>query len=170
MNPIIDKCDYVVYLKSNGVDSDGKIIKSSAYLAETPEFFARARIEYTPTFIKEFTAENLTKAIQEGINKKREIEGATVTSFEVQQKQNETKDLNFEELKKEFNQIVASIPGVADPNGTTEEGIKFKQYWIPKIESITERYLGKGGKVNNCNENQVEALFLIVNDLKEEVN
>lgn len=167
MNPIIDKCDYVVYLKSNGIDADGRVIKSSAYLAQTNEFFARARIEYTPTFIKEFTAENLKKAIQEGIDKKRELENATVTTFVEQQKLNEIKELDFEELIKEFNNIVANIPGSSDTNGLTEEGKKFKMFWVPKITQITERHLGKGGRVSQCNENQVEAISLIVDDMKE---
>ena len=167
MNPIIDKCDYVVYLKSNGVDAEGRVIKSSAYLAQTNEFFARARIEYTPTYIKEFTAENLTAAIQEGINKKREIENATVTSFEEQQKLNSVEELNFDKLISEFNNIVANIPGSSDINCTTEEGIKFKEYWAPKITQITEKNLGKGKKVSQCNENQTEALSLILADLKD---
>ena len=167
MNHIIDKCDYVVYLKSNGVDAEGRVIKSSAYLAQTNEFFARARIEYTPTYIKEFTAENLTAAIQEGINKKREIENATVTSFEEQQKLNSVEELNFDKLISEFNNIVANIPGSSDINCTTEEGIKFKEYWAPKITQITEKNLGKGKKVSQCNENQTEALSLILADLKD---
>lgn len=167
MNPIIDKCDYVVYLKSNGVDSENHVIKSSAYLAETPEFFARARIEHTPTFIKEFTAENLTAAIQEGIQKKRELDNATVTTFEEQQKLNTVKELNFEQLLKEFNNIVANIPGSSDKDGLTEEGNRFKEYWAPKIIQITEKYLGKNGRVSLCNENQVEALSLIVDELKD---
>lgn len=167
MNPIIDKCDYVVYLKSNGVDAEGRVIKSSAYLAQTNEFFARARIEYTPTFIKEFTAESLTEAIQIGIDKKRQLEGATVTSFEEQQKLNTVKDLDFDSLKSEFNNIVANIPGSSDLNGATPEGIRFKTYWAVKINQLTEKHLGKGGRVSTCNENQAEALSLIVDDLKE---
>lgn len=167
MNPIIDKCDYVVYLKSNGVDSDGKVIKSSAYLAQTDEFFARARIEYTPTFIKEFTAENLTKAIQEGIDKKKEFDNATVTSFEEQQKLNTVKELDFYELKDEFQKLIGSIPGSNDPTGKTKEGIEFINQWAPKIVQITEKNLGKGKKISQCTENQAEALSLIIDELKE---
>lgn len=169
MNPIIDKCDYVVYLKSNGVDDEGRVIKSSAYLAQTNEFFARARIEYTPTFIPEFTAENLTAAIQEGIDKKREIEGATVTSFEEQQKLNTVQDLDFNKLRSEFDSLVSNIPGCSDINGLTPEGQYFKSYWAPKIMQITEKNLGKGGKVSQCNENQVEALSLILDELKDAI-
>ena len=69
--------------------------------------------------------------------------------------------------KTEFSNIVANIPGSSDVNYVTEEGIKFKEYWVPKIVQITEKNLGKGGRVSNCNANQVEALYLIVEELKE---
>lgn len=167
MNPIIDKCDYVVYLQSNGVDSEGRVIKSSAYLAQTKDFFARARIEYTPTYIKEFTAENLTAAIQEGIDKKRELDHSTVTSFAEQQKLNTVEELDFDKLIAKFNTLIANIPGSSDTDCATEEGVKFKTYWAPKIVQITEKHLGKGGRVSQCNENQVEALSLIVDELSE---
>ena len=168
INPIVDKCDYVVYLKSNGVDSDGNVIKSSAYLAETNEFFARSRIEYTPTYLKEFTAENLEAAIKEGIRKKAEIEGAKIVTFEEQQAQNTVDELDFNALLVEFNELIASLPGYGKSDDT-EDGMKFKTFWTPIIIKITESYLGKGGKVSNCTENQVEALSLIVKDLKEEI-
>lgn len=167
MNPIIDKCDYVVYLKSNGVDSKGNVIKSSGFLAQTKEFFARARIEYTPTFLPEFTAENLAAAIQEGIDKKRELENATVTSFSEQQKLNTVEQLDFNEIMNNFKNLISSIPGNNDATFLTKEGQKFKNYYAPKITQITEKYLGKGKKVFQCNENQVEALFLIVAELTE---
>lgn len=167
MNPIIDKCDYVVYLKSNGVDSEGRVIKSSAYLAQTDQFFARARIDHTPTFIKEFTAENLTAAIQEGINKKKSLDNATITTFEEQQKLNKIEELDFDSLVKRFNDIILSIPGSNDINCTTPEGETFKTFWYPNICQITETYLGKGGKVSQCNKNQVEAISLIIKDLED---
>lgn len=170
ISPIIDKCDYVVYLKSNGIDEEGRVIKSSAYLAETKDFFARSRIEHTPTFIKEFTAENLTNAIQTGINLKKQIDNAIVTSFSEQQELNKINELDFDSLKKEFDTLITTIPGWDDQNGQTEIGIKFQQYWQPKITQIIEKYLGKGKKVSQCTSNQAEALDLIIVDLKELIN
>lgn len=166
ISPIIDKCDYVVYLKGNGVDSDGRVIKSSAYLAETEDFFARARIEETPTFIKEFTAENLEKAVQIGINAKRE-RGSVVTTFEEQQKLNYVPELNFDELKIKFTELTSSIEGSDDPAGETEAGKVFIEYWKPRITQVIEKHLGKDRKVSQCTPNQTEALSLIVRDLQE---
>ena len=44
---------------------------------------------------------------------------------------------------------------------------KFNLYWAPRITQITESYLGKGNTVNKCSRDQVEALDLIVADLKD---
>ena len=78
-----------------------------------------------------------------------------------------TSKLDFDELVTQFNTIIANIPGSADAAGTTEEGKKFAEYWVPRITEITDKYLGKGKKVNQCSREQVEALDLIVDDLKE---
>ena len=63
LNPIIDNCDFVIYLKSGGTDEDGKVILSTAYFAETKEFFARSRFTECATELYPFTAEGLEKVI-----------------------------------------------------------------------------------------------------------
>ena len=68
---------------------------------------------------------------------------------------------------KEFNSIISSIPGSNDP--TSEEGKHFKEYWYPIIVQITEKYLGKGNTIKNSTRDQVEALDLIVSELKDTV-
>lgn len=73
----------------------------------------------------------------------------------------EEKNLNFDELMSEFKNLTNKIR-----DNTGEE---FKTKWAPKIVSITDKYLGKGKKVNDCTESQVEQLELILFDLKEEV-
>jgi hypothetical protein len=161
--PIIDKADYVVYIKGNGVDDNNRVIKSSAYLAATNAFFARSRNEYVPTYIKEFTAENLEAAIQEGIDKKAKLNGAKIVSFEEQKKQNQTEELDFKALVQEFNDLVKSL---IDSSDNEDE---FAKNWAPVITQITEKTLGKGSTVNTCNENQVEAVAIIVDDLKEKI-
>lgn len=157
INPIIDKCDYTIYLQSNGIDADGEVIKSSAYLAATDSFFARSRFTGTPTMIKEFTAENLTAAIQKGIDAEREKNADSVVSFAEQKEQKESTELklDFNSLMDEFNSI------------TKELVDKDEKKYPPLIVQITERYLGPGAKVNNCNANQSEAISLIIEDLKK---
>jgi hypothetical protein len=63
-----------------------------------------------------------------------------------------------------------SIPGYEDDEGKTENGQRFKTFWSPKIVQLTEQYLGKGKRVNECNSNQVQAVSLIVADLKNLIN
>ena len=43
----------------------------------------------------------------------------------------------------------------------------FGTNWQPRITEIVEKYLGKGMKVSQCSRAQVEALDLIVTDLRE---
>ena len=64
-------------------------------------------------------------------------------------------ELNFDNLMKEFSDLIRSI----DP--------KKMEYYAPRITEITDKYLGKGKKVNNATRDQVEQISLIVFDLKE---
>jgi hypothetical protein len=68
--------------------------------------------------------------------------------------------LDFDELVDSFNSIVNNLIA----NNSEEY---FKSYWQPRIVQITDKYLGKGQKVNQCSRDQVEALDLIITDLKE---
>ena len=52
----------------------------------------------------------------------------------------------------------------------TPEGKQFYEYWVPRINEITTKYLGNGKKVSQCSRNQVEQLNCIVDELKELLN
>lgn len=108
IKPIRDNADIVCYLKSNGVDDSGKEIKSSAYLAETDEYFARTRFTHMDTYIEEFTAENLKEAIVEGIRKQNKEEGVESVSFEEQQKIYNN-DETFEEVVEEIKELFVKM-------------------------------------------------------------
>ena len=75
-----DFCDFTLYIKSNGVDEDGKVIKSTAYTAETKYFFARSRYG-NPPFAFEFTADNLIQMIEDAVKESAENEGLNLVSF-----------------------------------------------------------------------------------------
>lgn len=152
IKPIIDNCDIVAYLKPNGVDEDGKVIKSSAYFAQTSEFFARSRYDYMVTSIEEFSAENLEKAISDGIEAQEKAEGVQSVSYEEQQAMYEEKKLSFEELQEEL----ALWGGKMASNDHMEE-----------LTEIVENTLGVGKKVSQCTKKQVEAMAIILEDIKE---
>lgn len=137
---IRDLCDFVIYTYANGVDSEtGKTIFSSAICKETDKVFARSRYPMMQTHIKEFTAENLTKAIEDAIAKTAEDEGAGLVSF------------------KEIN-IVGDY--------TKEDYIQLLQPYVEKLFKVYPEYvleqvelqLGAGKKITEATDEQVTEL------------
>lgn len=104
-----------------------------------------------------FTYEDLTKAVQEAIDKQNS--GYVPTKPEVAAEDEpvvETK-LDFTALKSEFNSLVKKLQS---------ESTDFSHEWAPRIVAITDSVLGKGKKVNDLNESQVELLDVVVGELK----
>lgn len=150
LEPIVDNCDIVVYVKSNGVDENGKVINSSGYLAQTDEFFARSRFDYIDTYIENFTAENLETVVIEAIKRQEEAEGITAVSF------NEQKAA-FESEKMDFNELMEKIG---------KAGEKFIEAdKADLLVEIVEKHLGKGKKVSECTKGQIEVVSVIYDDL-----
>lgn len=156
VNPICDNSDLIIYLKPAGIDAEGKVIKSTAYTATTNEFFARSRFEYMDSTIPEFTAEKLADAIDTAIKRKEEHEGVKAVTYEEQKAEKEKSDehLDYTALMKEINENCMTLAkaGLGD-----------------KITNIVEGVLGVGQKVSACNEKQVEAMAIILDQLKEAV-
>jgi hypothetical protein len=155
LSPIIDNSDIVVYLKSNGVDENGKVIKSSAYLAETDQFFARSRFDYIDTYLPEFTAENLEKAIIEAIKRQEEIEGISTVTYEEQKQKYESEKLDYDKLMNEIKEIGSKLA---------------EQDKLEQVTEIVEKHLGVGKKVTECTKQQVEIMAVILDDLKDLLN
>jgi len=137
------------------------------FMRGTPRYVAGSRFKYTPDFI-EFSYTNLVTAIGDAIDKQMAEDGAEYFTETRNNLYTDTmKDLDFDELMKEFATIIANIPGSNDPKGETEEGKKFAEYWQPRISQTIETYLGKGKKMKDATRDQVEAIDLVVSDLKE---
>ena len=139
---------------------DGKQV-TKLFLRGTDRFMAGSRFKYTPDYI-DFSYDNLVNAIAEAIDKQSKEEG---DKFFTSERSNlyipAEKELNFDELMKEFNDIVNGLIEKYEADG------KFQEYYQPRIIQITEKYLGRGQKVSQCSREQVEALSLIVDDLQE---
>lgn len=134
------------------------------FMRGTPRYVAGSRFRYTPDSI-EFSYNNLVEAICEAIDKQAAEEGLeyfTDTRSNLYETATAA-ELNFDELLGTFNSIITSIA-----EGCEEE--YFAEYWQPRISQIVEKYLGKGMKVSNCSRDQVEALDLIVTELKDITN
>ncbi|WP_368223647.1 ATP-binding protein [Bacillus velezensis] len=150
--PVLDNSDIVLYLTSNGVDEDRKVIKSSAWLAETDEYFARSRFDYIDTYLPEFTAESLEKAIIEAVERQEEAEGIVAVTYEEQKQNNASEELDYDSLMEQIKEVGIKLNG----EGRLEE-----------VNEITEKHLGKGVKVTECSRKQVNVMSVILDDLKD---
>lgn len=152
INPIIDNCDIVAYIAPNGVDEENRVIKSSAYFAQTDRFFARSRYDYMDTWIQEFTIENLEKAIADGIARQAEAEGVASVDYDVQKAQNTAQILSYDELMEK----AAVYSNKLIDAGETERAVE-----------VVENTLGVGKKLGECTKKQVESIAIIVDELIE---
>lgn len=164
-NIVSRMCDIIGYSRAVQ-DAEGNT-STKLFMRGTPRYVAGSRFKYTPDYI-DFSYGDLCKAIGDAIDKQAEEDG---TEYFTDTKNNlykdTTKELDFDELMKEFSNIIANIPGSADAHGDTEEGIKFREYWQPRISQTIETYLGKGHKMKDATRDQVEAIDLIVTELKD---
>ena len=149
INPIIDAADFVVYVKGNGVDDSGHVIHSSGYLAATDEFFARSRFAHCPTYIEDFTAENLQNAVKKAVQAEADA-GATIVSYNEQKEQNTTTKKTYEELQEALQAVGERFV----------DGDKFDV-----LTEIVEDTLGAGAKVSQCTKKQTDVMEIILDDL-----
>ena len=126
----------------------------------TQRYVAGSRFKYTPDSIN-FTYQDLVDAIGDAIDKQAAEDG---NEFFTDQRNNlyteVTEELDFDTLMERFTGMIEQL----------QIKENFSEYYAPRIEQITDRYLGKGNKVSNCSREQVEALDLIVSDLSELVS
>lgn len=154
IKPIRDNADIVCYLKSNGTDDKYKVIPSSAYLAETDEFFARTRFSYMDTYLEEFSAENLEKIIVDGINKQNKAEGYDGVSFEEQQKIYSKDDETFEEVVEQIKELYSKMEELD---------------MIDEYAEIVAEHLGDL-VVSEATPKQLEALLCIRDDIEDKID
>lgn len=153
---ICDNADIVAYVENNGVDGNGKPLKSSAYFTETDEFFARCRYDHMVPYLEEFTAENFKKAISDAIKAQIDEEGSEDHSA------TELKEL-FAEEELSHDELVEAIKQIFIDSITGNEDLE------DKYSEITERHLGDT-LVSETTYKNDEALKCVLNDLKELVN
>lgn len=170
VTPVIDNSDLVLYLEANGVDEHGKVIKSSAYSAETNRWFARSRFEYFPTYIQEFTKENLEQALTKAIELEAQAKGSSPISQEEKQELTSMPKQDFRqtvnkaialgrqlcliygenpstvaEQKAELDHVVASVFG----NGATINDVGNLE--IDKVDMVEELIYRIQGKIDIAN-------------------
>jgi hypothetical protein len=135
-------------------DQDGNT-RVNLYMRGTPRFEAGSRWKYTPPYI-EFNYKNLVNAIAEAIEKQEQEEGFTATNEHINLYK-ETTTYTYEEVMKEAKEVIEKLMS-ADENNAS------------KITKIIETHLGKGRKLAEATEEQVDMIALIVDDLKDLLN
>lgn len=152
VDPVKDFVDYVIYLKSNGIDDDGKVIPSSAYLAETDTFFARSRFDTTPTYLPVWSAEALEEAVNIGIEGKEKESGVKAVSYEEQKAQNTSVSYDYDEVMDQLQEVGQRFARAGKMDELTE---------------IVEETLGRGKKVSECTKKQLDAMVIILDNLQD---
>ena len=164
-NIVSRMCDIIGYSRAVQ-DAEGRT-STKLFMRGTPRYVAGSRFKYTPDFI-DFTYNDLVKAIGDAIDKQMEEDGSDLFTDKRENVHiDTTMNLDFDALMKEFSDIIANIPGSTDMKAETEEGIKFRDFWQPRITQVIETYLGKGKKMKDVTRDQVEAVDLIITDLKD---
>lgn len=152
IDPICDLCDIIAYAKVNGLDENGKEIKSSLLMVNTKKYHAGSRLDYLTPFLKEFTAENLEKAIADAITEQEKNNtGSTIDYTKYQNEIKTEKNKTFEEIKDEIKDIAIKL----------KEASRMQEY-----TDIVEEYLGKDSSVKEAKKTQLQQLELILEDLK----
>ena len=164
-NVLARMCDIIGYTRSvPGDDGKEKVVM---FMRGTSRYEAGSRFKYTPDYI-DLSYDNLVKAIGDALDKQMEEDGAELFTDKRENVHiDTTSTLDFDQLMGEFTSIIANIPGSSDSLGETEEGKKFAEYWQPRITQCIEKYLGKGKKIKDATRDQVEAIDLVVTELKD---
>ena len=138
-----DMCDFCMYLKPNGIDSDNNTIPSTAICKETKESFARSRYDIQ-TYIEAFSAQSMTEAILDAIKRTADSEGATLCAWEKKDESYKAKDW-IDMIAPYYKAIYAKHP--------------------EKAKDIVASELGEGVKVSKATDDQVTELENIYNQM-----
>lgn len=103
----------------------------------------------------DFTYDALADALNKAIDKEAQ---ETNNKFVTDERQEAViaKEYNFDALMDEFQSLVGSLMQQNQSNGT-------------KITQVVDKYLGKGKKISLATPDQAELIYLIVNEIKEDL-
>lgn len=104
----------------------------------------------------DFNYDSLAKALVDAIDKEAAEHGNQYVTEE-REPVDLVKDYDFDALMKEFESLVGTLM------------TKDQTYYQPRITQIIEKYLGKGKKMSGVTLDQAELVYLIVNEIKEDL-
>ena len=161
VKPVIDRCDIVAYLKSNGMDENHRVVPSSAILGECNLCFARTKWDNMKLYLPEYSAKNLQDTIAEAINEQKN-NGVKTGSYKEQQKSFvESLSVDFNDIKTKIGQLVGEIYKYDNEDMEGENMLKY--------QAIVNEFLGDK-KVSETNEKQVGQLTNILSRTQDIVD
>ena len=149
MRMLRDLCDFCIYLKPNGIDTETyETIPSTAICKRTKNVFARSRFAIQ-TIIDPFTAKGLVEAIEKAVSKSAEEEDAKIESFKIKRD-----DYTKEDYLEIIKPYMTKLWGVCQRD----------------VSDILEMYLGttkdgKTRKITDATDDELLSLDNIYNDL-----
>lgn len=164
VKPIINLCDLVVYVKSNGLDENHRVIPSSGILGECSLCFARSKWDNMDLYIEEFSAKNLEDVINKAIDEQEKSGVKVGTHREQQQSQIDKLTVDWKDIQSKIIKLAQEIYTHDDED---LEGVNMTKY-----NGIVEEFLGQGGKVSEANAKQIGSLQNILSrteDLMQEL-
>jgi hypothetical protein len=164
VKPVINLCDLVIFLKSNGLDENHRVIPSSAILGECNLCFARSKWDNMDLFIKEYSAENLEAVVNKAIDEQEKNGVKVGTHREQQQSQIDKLTVDWKEVQSKILELAKKI---YEHDGEDTDGVNFTKY-----NEIVEEFLGQDGKVSEATAKQIGSLQNILSrteDLMEEL-
>ena len=165
--PTLDKRANNVVARMADIIGYSRIVESKngqnitkLFMRGTPRYEAGSRFKYTPDYI-DFSYKDLVNAIGDAIDKQAAEDGEEFFTNERNNLYTDTtKDLDFDELSDGCTAIINTLIEKYNKDDV------FINFYKPRIEQITDKYLGRGQKLSQCSREQVEALSLILDDLK----
>lgn len=130
--------------------------KTYLYMRGTPRFEAGSRWKYTPNYI-EFNYENLTNSIADAIEKE-EQSGACVVDEHINTYESKP-EMNFDDVMAEIKTIINELLEIDKDNNNDKN--------TRTITRTVEKHLGKGKRLAEAEEDQVDIVALILEDLEE---
>ena len=145
VNQIVDIIGYI----ATEWDEDGNS-QRWLYTRQTPTVMAGSRFPYLIPKIK-LGYDELVKAINDAIDKQRDVDGATVVD-KLESKVEE--ELNFDEIRKEASELWTALVGADEANAN-------------RILKKVEMVFGRKIKLSEITEDQKDLFYLVLLEMRE---
>lgn len=149
---VVEAADFIGYVKANGIDSEGNVIKSSVYFAETKSFKAGSRFPYMPKYIAEFSAQNIQDAIKFAVEEEEKHTGHKALTHDENKAKEAKKAYTLDEIKAEILKYQKAVYA----NNQDEY-----------FEAVEQSFGSKDFKPSDATVKQMENLENFLNTLKD---